>query len=396
MEASFFKGNRQSLRAQVAVALYVIAANDEVQRRGDAAYPFVQDANFYYFTGINEPGWKLVVNGEDEFLIAPKRSEAQTLFDGSLEYEEATRQSGVGRVVDQEEGERVVAALRETHSSVGAIGKDPHQKYYGFSPNDGPAANLRALKRQFASVEDIRGDVIKLRAIKQPREIDAMRQAIATTVRGFEHVKGELENLTNERQVEAKLWYEFLSDSEGHAYDPIVAAGSHACTLHYTNNSGVLNHGELLLIDAGAKQHEYAADITRTYSIGAPTERQRAVHEAVEAAHYKIISLLAPGFALRKYSERVDEIMIEALREVGLYTQPEDYRRYFPHAISHGLGIDVHDSLGGFKEFKPGMVLTVEPGIYIPEEGIGVRIEDDILITEDGHENLSAALPTSL
>lgn len=396
MEASFFKGNRQQLRARMSVQACVVAGNNEVQRRGDAAYPFVQDANFYYLTGINEPGWKLVIDGAKEFLIAPKRSSAQTLFDGSLSDKEATAISGVEQVLSEEHGRHEMEKLSEKATSIGTVKKDPHQKYYGFAPNEGPAANLRALTKLFESVEDIRGDLLKLRAIKQPQEIDAIRRAISVSVRGFNKVKDTLSTLVNERQVEALLSLEFTNDSDGHAYDPIVAAGSHACTLHYDVNSGELNKGELLLIDAGARQYEYAADITRTYSIGEPTDRQVAVHRAVETAHYEIINLLGPGVSTKEYIERVDEVMIRALKELDLYKDPEDYRRYFPHAISHGLGIDVHDSLGGYKEFQPGMVLTVEPGIYIPEEGIGVRIEDDILITEDGYENLSAALPTVL
>lgn len=164
-------------------------------------------------------------------------------------------------------------------------------------------------------------------------------------------------------------------------------------------NDGDITPDGLLLIDAGALDGEYAADITRTYAMGVPTNRQRQVHAAVEEAHRLIIELIKPGVALKSYLASVDEIMKNALIQVELLKDRNDddtYRKYFPHAISHGLGIDVHESLGGYKEFMPGMVLTVEPGIYIPEEGIGIRIEDDILVTKTGNENLSRALPTSL
>ena len=147
---------------------------------------------------------------------------------------------------------------------------------------------------------------------------------------------------------------------------------------------------------AGARVGGYAADITRTYAIGTPSQREKDVHAEVEKAHRAIIDLIKPGASIKQYSASVDEIMKQALQNLNLFNTPDDYRRYFPHAVSHGLGIDVHDSLGGFETFLPGMVLTVEPGVYIPEEGIGVRIEDDILVTEDGNRNLSAALPTSL
>lgn len=187
-----------------------------------------------------------------------------------------------------------------------------------------------------------------------------------------------------------------MNGAEGYAYEPIVAAGANALTLHYTRNNNPLPKNGLLLIDAAARVGGYCADITRTYAIGTPTAREVAVHAAVEKAHFAIINLIKPGLALSEYQDKSDEIMKEALRSLGLLKKPEDYRKYFPHAISHGLGIDVHESFGGYTEFMPGMVLTVEPGIYIPEEGIGVRIEDDILVTETGNENLSGDLPTGL
>ena len=152
-------------------------------------------------------------------------------------------------------------------------------------------------------------------------------------------------------------------------------------------------------MDVGATVDGYAADITRTYAKGTPTNRQREIHQAVEAAHHDIIKLLEPELPVEEYIRSVDARMKQALKDVGLLKDEGDnetYRKYFPHAISHGLGIDVHDSLGGARYFEPGMVLTVEPGIYIPEEGIGVRIEDDILITKTGYQNLSGKLATTL
>ena len=175
-----------------------------------------------------------------------------------------------------------------------------------------------------------------------------------------------------------------------------MASGKNALTLHYSKNNDSLPKNGLVLIDAGARYKGYCTDITGTYAIGASTERQKAVHAAVEKAHHAIIALLGPGKSVKEYHEQVDAIMIDALKSLGLYNKPEDYRKYFPHAISHGLGIDVHDPLGNPTHFQPGMVLTVEPGIYIPEEKIGVRIEDDILITQTGIENLSGDLPTGL
>jgi Xaa-Pro aminopeptidase len=203
-----------------------------------------------------------------------------------------------------------------------------------------------------------------------------------------------------EYEIEAAFTHAFRSNgATGHAYDPIVAGGKNACTLHYNDNNMALPKNGLVLMDIGARVGGYAADITRTYAIGTPTQRQKDVHAAVESAHHAIITLLRPGASVIEYHDSVDAIMKEALIGLGLMQSVDDtkaYRTYFPHAVSHGLGIDVHDGLGRPETFQPGMVLTVEPGIYIPSEGIGVRIEDDILITDTGHRNLSAALPTSL
>ena len=152
------------------------------------------------------------------------------------------------------------------------------------------------------------------------------------------------------------------------------------------------------MIDVGASFNGYAADITRTYALKKPTKRQVQLHERLQEAHAAVIDLLKPGESVSEYSKNVDTIMKQALIDAKLLKSFEDhetYRKYFPHAISHGLGIDPHDSLGGPQYFEPGMVLTVEPGIYIPEEGIGIRIEDDILITEKSHKNLSQKLAIS-
>ena len=227
-----------------------------------------------------------------------------------------------------------------------------------------------------------------------------MKKAISLTVDAFEYVRPLIELMKYEYEVDAEFGYYFRRHgAKGHAYDPIVAGGKNACTLHYMNGNAKLKKRELLLLDIGVRHFGYPSDISRTYAIGEPTRRQQEVHSAVRRAQKKIISLLEPHLMLDQYHRDVDAIMAEALIELGLMKDTSDtdnYRRYFPHAISHGLGIDPHDSLGPHRSFVENMVVTVEPGIYIPEEGIGVRIEDDILITKTGRSNLSARLSTDL
>lgn len=282
------------------------------------------------------------------------------------------------------------------HSVVYALGESPMSDYYDFVQNPAQKQLWKTLERIFQKVADCQREIAKLRAIKQPEEIKAMQRAINLTTKGFELVHEKLPQFSYEYQIEAEFTHLFRGEgAKGHAYDPIIASGAHACTLHYAQNQAKLKNG-LLLMDVGARVDGYAADITRTYAIGEPTKRQVAVHKAVESAQQQIISLLKPGIELRAYLNQVDDIMQKAIASLDLFHQADDYRRYFPHAISHGLGVDVHDALGTPRVLEAGMVLTVEPGIYILEEGIGVRIEDDILITEKSHRNLSQKLATHL
>lgn len=375
----------------------ILTAHSKQQRSADMAHSFYQESNFLYLTKINEPDWKVIIVDEEKHLIAPERSEVNDLFEGGMTHEDARKLSGINSVLTFAEGEDLISRLALEYDKVYALGPDKYAGHYGFSLNEAPLKLWQKLNEQFKEVEDCRSELAKKRAIKTPEEIEVIRSVVEQTCVAFESVKQNIARFSYEYQVEAEFGYEFRRNGlDGYAYEPIVAAGVNACTLHYSKNDAKLPDDGLLLIDIGASSNGYNADITRTFAIGEPSKRQRAVHDAVARAHEAIIDIIAPGVSLKDYHERVDDIMKEALSGLGLLNKPEDYRRYFPHAVSHGLGIDVHESLGGYEAFMPGMVLTVEPGVYIPEEGIGVRIEDNILVTEDGNENLSHALPISL
>jgi Xaa-Pro aminopeptidase len=377
----------------------VFAAHHAVQRNVDASFAFEQESNFFWLTKIEEPDWMVIIDGyaSKSYLVAPFVPEHQKLFDGALEYDDARSVSGIATVLDVEEAEKLLQELSRKYDTVSAIGAHPHDEYFDFVVNPAQVELWKKLEKQFTSVHDCRLVLAKLRAIKSSEEIAAIRAAVDQTVTVFKTVKEKISEYQYEYEIEADLSYGFrVKGTKGHAYDPIVASGLNACTLHYSKNQMALPKDSFVLIDAGTKVNGYAADITRTYATGTPSARQKAVHTAVQKAHHEIIALLGPNVSVKDYHDQVDEIMKQALSDLDLLNNEDDYRTYFPHAISHGLGIDVHDSLGRAETFQPGMVLTVEPGIYIPEEGIGVRIEDDILITETGHENLSASLPTGL
>lgn len=397
MTADFFAENRRALQAKLG-GVIVLAGHGNMQRTNDVAYPFEQEANFWYLTGIAEPDWWMIMAGSKSWLVRPQLSHVRETFDGSLSPEDAARMSGIKAVITIDDADELLRDLARKHSLVYTLGKDPHASMYDFQLNASGAAMRKRLERLFGQVDDCRKELARARAIKQPQEIAAIKKAVAVTMDAFTKAKAQLASYKYEYELVADFSHHFLARGSNHAYDPIVASGANACTLHYVKNNAKLRKSSLVLMDIGACYEGYAADITRTYAMGDVSSRKRAVHTAVEQAHHQIINLLKPGYSLEAYVQDVDTIMKRALISLRLLSNEADprYRTYFPHAISHGLGIDVHDSLGGFKTFQPGMVLTVEPGIYIPEEGIGVRIEDDIVITEQGRLNLSAKLPTAL
>ncbi|HVX24125.1 MAG TPA: M24 family metallopeptidase, partial [Candidatus Saccharimonadales bacterium] len=239
------------------------------------------------------------------------------------------------------------------------------------------------------------------RVIKQAPELATIQDAIDATVKSLKTTltPTKLKSYRYEYDVEAELTRGFLRAGAIHGFEPIIAGGPRACQIHpYTR--AALGRGELLVLDVGAQVDHYSADITRTVAIQPPTKRQKQVYEAVLQVQEYALSLLKPGVNLHDYELEVEQFMGEKLRELGLIRsiRRESVRRYFPHATSHYLGLNVHDvgDRGPTGILEPGAVLTVEPGIYIPKEGIGIRIEDDVLITPTGTKVLSAALPRRL
>lgn len=393
----FHTNNRDRLYRQAKGELIVLTAYDSVQQSGDMAAPFLQESSFWWLTGITEPGWKLIIDSSRKkaVLVRPERSHVDVMFNGESDDSDVIKISGITEIIPAREFEGYLRQQNRHHTVVYTLNsKEDHE--FVLNPAKGTLA--ATLGRLFASVQHCDALLNTLRAIKQPEELARMRAAAKLTCQTFSHVEAILSTLKTEAEVEAEFVYAFHRAGATHAYEPIVASGQNACTLHYTSNSSKLRARELVLIDIGARVDGYSADVTRTYCRN-PTKRQVAVHAAVERAEQAIIALIKPGLAIVEYTKAVDDIMKQALHGLGLLDDISDeakYRQYFPHAVSHGLGVDTHDSLGRPRFLEPGMVLTVEPGIYIAEEAIGVRIEDDILVTHTGHENLTASLPTGL
>lgn len=377
-----------------------MSAYSLMQLGNDLAHDFTQEANFWYLTGINEPDWQVIIDGTrgKGWLVRPSISDSHQVFDGSLPDNLASEISGIDEIINQNEAKAMLRNLSKSHSIVHTIGKHPDARYFDFCLNPAAKKLHRDLELVFNDVQDCRQELSKIRSIKQPVEIAAIKKAIKLTVEAFGSVKNNLSSFNYEYEVEAEFAYHFRKNgATGFACTPIIASGVNACTLHYGSNSAKLKKHDLVLMDICARLDGYASDISRTYSINNnPTKRQVLVHEAVDSARQQIISLVRPGISILEYQRSSDKIMERTLSDLGLISDQVDFRKYFPHAISHGLGVDVHDSLGRPNVLLPGMVLTVEPGIYIEKEAIGVRIEDDILVTETGYTNLSSALSTEL
>lgn len=402
MKPDFFTNNRQKLRERVGSGLIIITANGLMQRTGDTTFPFRQDSNFWYLTGIDDPDLTLVMEDEKEYIVLPPRDEIRNIFDGSIDVEALKKTSGISSILTEAQGwPQLNDKLKSTKVMSILEPLDQFVRFYDFYSN--PAR--RHLKERLLrtnpklKTKDIREDFAALRVVKHPSEIRVLQQAIDITVDSIKAVQRKLSKLEYEYQVEALLEYEYRQrGARGVGFETIVASGKNASTVHYTANRGKILKNQLLLIDTGAEVGNYTADISRTLAIGKATARQRAVYEAVKRAQAYAISLIRPGVNFRDYEKLVETFVGEELKQLGLIKKAsrKTIRKYFPHATSHYLGLDCHDTGDYYADFVENMVLAVEPGIVIPEEGIGVRIEDNVVVTKDGCRVMSQHLPTVL
>lgn len=403
LQSSFFANNRQQLKALFSGhAPIVLTANGLLQRSNDTTFTFKQDPNFWYLTGINEPDLILVIDRLREYIIVPDRSDSRKAFDGIVDIELLRKTSGIEDILDEKTGwKRLGSKLKKSHHVATLAAPATYVGEHGFYPNPAKRLLVDRIKSINDNVEllDLRPHMAKMRMIKQPEELLEIERAITITGAALKEVKKKLSTYTYEYQVAAAITNVFGMHAADHAYAPIVAAGGNACTLHYVANGGPVQQDDLLLLDIGAESNGYAADISRTFAVGdSPTKRQEQVWQAVIDVQEHAMDILKPGVTYKQYEQQVESFMGEKLRELGLIKTitHEAVRKYYPHATSHFLGLDVHD-IGEYDQpFEAGMVLTVEPGIYIAEENIGIRIEDDVLLEVNGIRNLSADLSRSL
>jgi Xaa-Pro aminopeptidase len=381
----------------------VITANGQLQRSGDNPFPFQQDTNFWYLTGIDEPDVTLVIDGDQEYLMVPGRTAIRELFDGGLTAEQMSKISGIPTVVPGDEGwKRLIKRLKRQPQFATVAPPEPYLEPYTMYTNPARARMTGRIKDALPAVEliDIRPLLMRMRMVKQAPELKALQKSIDITIGSLRDatLPERLSKMHYEYELEAMVTAGFRRrGAETQGFSPIIAAGKNACTIHYLENNGPLGNNQLILLDVGAETLHYPADISRTVVRGKATKRQRAVVEAVNAVLEFGLEETRPGVTFRQIEQSQRQFMGEKLRELGLIKTINDeaIHKYYPH-YPHFLGLDVHDGGDSRLPLEPGMVVTNEPGIYIPEEGIGVRIEEDVLITPVGHKVLSGDLPRVL
>ena len=404
-DKSFFVNNRQKLRELfLGTAPIVITANGLLQKNGGEALDFVQDSSFWYLTGLNDPNLILVIDKQKEYLIVPKYSEIHDFFDGKLSFETVANVSGIENCLFEDDGWKQLRSRIKKTKHVATLAANPRFiESYGMYSNPARKNLIEKIKLINPKIEllDLRAHLVTMRVIKQDVEIDAIKEAINTTIDTLRPIMkpARLDKYDYEYQIEADITSGFRSrGAYGHAFTPIVGSGKNSTIIHSTSNNSKISKNLPIILDVGARVGNYSADISRTVVPGKASKRIKSVVAAVQSAQDHALSLLKPGVLLSEYEAEMEHYIGEKLRELGLIKiiEKDNVRQYFPHLVSHYLGIDVHDVGDYEKPLEANMIVTCEPGIYIPEETIGVRIEDDILITADGCENLSKRLPRDI
>jgi Xaa-Pro aminopeptidase len=391
-------------------SMAIINSNDEMPRSGDQTHVFRQNSDMFYLTGLDQEKCILTlcpdhpVESLREILFTVKTNDMMVIWNGhKYTMEEVSQVSGIQNVKWLEEFE---LTLRDLMSRVQEVYLN--QNEYPKFVTDVPLRDARfaAKMRQDFPVHTylrLAPLLTELRLVKEPEEILQLQRACDLTNAGFRRVLKFVKPGILEYEAEAEFTHEFIrKGSQGHAYSPIIASGANACILHYNTNTNTSNDGDLLLMDVGAEYGNYAADMTRTIPVnGKFTPRQRKVYEAVLRILKIASRMLKPGTTIEKWHLEVCKLMEKELIGLGLITiddiknQSADspaYFRYYMHGTGHFLGLDVHDVGSRQVVFETGMVMTCEPAIYIPEEGIGIRLENDIMVAEEP-VNLMEGIP---
>jgi Xaa-Pro aminopeptidase len=421
MDNTIYKNRRNSLKESLPEnSVLLIPGADMQYRNADSAYAFRQDSNFYYFSGFCEPYSLIaIVNNKDgisTIIFVPPKDKLREIWDGY-------RAGPIGAVddflfdkaYDNTQIDTVMPdILNGSNQVLYAIGKKSgfDQKVIDWTTQAG-SKDRHSKSINIIDASSLLGNA---RLIKDDHEISLMRKACDISAEAHIEAMKSVKSIDSEQHIESLYCNEFSKrGGRFQAYTPIVAGGENACTLHYVENNQNLKKSDLLLVDAGCEYEMYASDITRTFPVsGKFSDEQLKIYEIVLEAMNAAIDQVKPGNDIMQPQEISERVITEGLIRIGLLEgDPEElhksgaFKEFYMHKIGHWLGLDVHDA-GDYMEgdeymkFKPGMITTIEPGIYISSsmdvddkwKGIGVRIEDDILVTKDGNENLTSKVPS--
>lgn len=404
MSDTFRKRREAVLRALGGTGALVLPAAPEILIGRDTELRYVADPDLYYLTGSGEPEAVLVMTAQAFTMFVRARDEARELWTGRRGGVEAARElfgadaahpvTEIGARLPEllASSDVLYARLPAARADIDAAVQHAIVSARTSRPRTGKGIH---------TVVDPGQILDSMRLVKDAEEIAAMREAARISAASFNDAMDRIGEGVGEWEIEAVLEYGFRSrGAQGPAFPTIVAAGANATVLHYTQNSTRLKNGDLLLIDAGARHNMYCADITRTMPVsGSFSSEQRDLYELVMAAHAAAIAQARPGNSVDAPHDAVVRVLTDGLRQLRILDKDDEIKRFYPHRTSHWLGLDVHDagsyaSRSGVLVFEPGMVLTIEPGLYLADSGIGIRVEDDVLITENGCEILTSAVPT--
>ena len=374
----------------------------------DASYPFFADRNFYYLTGIDKENMILVLRrtytGElvESLYIEPFDEVLAKWVGPRMLKAEATEISGIADVRDVDRFHSDLNGIIESNRGLGKFHVYLDLWRHRMDQADNPAHSLAARLQQrypAVAIEELHGDMAAMRAIKDEDEIALMRKAQESTRIAIEAMMKHARPGINESELEGAFDFALLKQGvREHAFTSIVAGGPRATTLHYDENNCTVEDGQLVLIDLGSAEKHYCADISRTFPVnGRFTDRQKEIYNTVLEAQRLVIANAKPGMTTRQLNQLVVDFYESRLDELGLRVDGKGVRDYYYHGVSHSLGLDTHDiCTERERTLRPGTVITVEPGLYIEAEGIGVRIENDVLITEDGCIDLSVDIPRTV
>jgi Xaa-Pro aminopeptidase len=395
-------------------SITIFNSNDELPMNGDALLPFVQNSDLFWLSGVEQEDTMVILYPDNpdpkykEVLVLVRPNELKEKWNGhQLRKNEAEVISGIKKIVWLDELEGLLQQWIHLTDTIYLNTNENDRK-----ANEVPVRDYRyaAYMRERYPLHNYKRSariMKELRAIKTPLEIEVMQKAIDITDNTFRRLLKFIKPGVMEYEIDAEIWHSFLSQrSSGPAYGSIIASGDRSRTLHYIENNRECKDGELILMDFGARYGNYSADLTRTIPVnGKFSKRQKTVYNACLDLHYYCASILKPGISINDYTEKVGDKATELFQKIGLLKKsdiknedPDNraYRKYLYHGISHHLGIDVHD-LGTRNELiKPGMVFTIEPGIYIEVEQMGVRIENNYWITKNGNKDLMKNIPITV